>query len=72
MLLFSSDFIRAAEVGFWRFSSRKLFLNSWNILRKMNTTKRDLSTIVPATLLKSLSVMGNFLVVFQEFNKNSF
>ena len=38
----------------------------------MNTTKRDLSTIVPATLLKSLSVMGNFLVVFQEFNKNSF
>ena len=72
MLIFNSDFIRAAEVGFWRFSSRKLFLNSWNILRKMNTMKRDLSTIVPATLLKSLSVMGNFLVVFQEFNKNSF
>ena len=28
--------------------------------------KRELSTIVPATLLKSLSLMGNFLVIFQE------
>ena len=32
----------------------------------------DLRTTVSATLLKSLSVMGNFLEVFREFNKNSF
>ena len=32
----------------------------------------DLSGVAPATLLKLLSVMDNFLEVFQEFNKNSF
>ena len=32
----------------------------------------DLSKVLPATLLKSLSVMGNFLDVFPEFTKNSF
>ena len=32
----------------------------------------DLSKIVPATLLKSLSVMDNLLEVLQEFNKSSF
>ena len=32
----------------------------------------DLNKVVLATLLISLSVMGNFLEVFQEFNKNSF
>ena len=32
----------------------------------------DLSKVLPATLLKSLSVMGNFLDVFREFTKNSF
>ena len=31
-----------------------------------------LNKVVLATLLISLSVMGNFLEVFQEFNKNSF
>ena len=32
----------------------------------------DLNKVVLITLLISLSVMGNFLEVFQEFNKNSF
>ena len=32
----------------------------------------DLNKVLLATLLKSLSEMGNFLGVFQEFNKNSF
>ena len=38
----------------------------------MTTMESDLSKIVPATLLKVLSVMSNFLKVFQEFTKNSF
>ena len=32
----------------------------------------DLSKIVPATLLKSLSAMDNLLDVLQEFNKSGF
>ena len=40
------------------------------ILRIISTTERNFSKVV--TLLKSISVMGNFLEIFQEFNKNSF
>ena len=49
-----------------------LFLNSLCILRKVSITKRDLSKITPAALVKSLSVTGDFLELLQEFNKNSF
>lgn len=34
--------------------------------------KSDLSKVVPASLLKSLSIMSKFLKIFQEFNKDSF
>ena len=70
MVILNGVFMGAAEAAFWRFSLGKLFLNSWNIL--MTTMESDLSKIVPATLLKVLSVMSNFSKFFQEFNKNSF
>ena len=56
--------MRAEETAFWKFSSGKLFLNSQNTLKKMTTMESDLSKVAPACLLKSLSVMGNFLVKF--------
>ena len=31
--------------------------------------ERDLSKVTPATLVKSLSVIGKFLELFQEFSK---
>ena len=72
MVILNGDLMRTAEAAFWRVSSGKLFLNSWSILRKITTMESDLDKVVLATLLISLSVMGNFLEVFQEFNKNSF
>ena len=63
--------MRPVEVAFWRFSSGKLFSDSRNILRKITTTESDLSKAVPVTLLKFLSVMVNFLKVFQDFTINS-
>ena len=51
--------MEAAEAVFLRCSLRKLFLNSWSILN----TDCDLPKVVPATLLKSLYVMGIFLEV---------
>ena len=32
----------------------------------------DLNKVAPATLLQSLSVMGNFLEILQELKKNQF
>ena len=72
MVILNGELMRTAEAAFWRVSSGKLFLNSWSILRKITTMESDLNKVVLATLLISLSVMGNFLEVFQEFNKNSF
>ena len=72
MVILCVDFMRAVETVFWRFSSRQLFQNSWNILRKIIAIESNLNNVAPATLLKPLSVMGNFLEVFQEFTKNSF
>ena len=72
MVISSGDLMRTAEAAFWRVSSGKLFLNSWSILRKITTMESDLNKVVHATLLKSLSIMANFLEVFQDFNKNSF
>ena len=43
-----------------------------DVLRKITTMESDLSKIVPATLLKLLSVMDNLLEVLQEFNKSGF
>ena len=45
---------------------------SENFLRKALIRESDLSKDAPATLLKSLSVMVDFLEIFQELNKNSF
>ena len=59
-------------VPVFSFSTSLLCSQSKNILRKLATMESDLSTIVPATLMKSFSVMGNFLETFQVFNKNSF
>ena len=42
------------------------------ILRKVSITERDLSKVTPATLLKSLSILGNFSEILQGFNKNNF
>ena len=72
MFILNSDLLSAAKAAFWMFSSGKLFINSWSILRKLTTMESDLSKVVPSTLLKSLSVIGNFLEVFKEYNKNSF
>ena len=55
----------------WRWSWRKLFLNSLCIPRKVSISKRNLSKVASTTLLKSLSVMKD-LKVFKEFDKNSF
>ena len=71
-MILNGDLIRAAEAAFWRISSRKLFLNSWSILRKITATESNLSNVVPSTLLKLFFVMGDFLEVFQEFNINSY
>ena len=38
----------------------------------MSTTKSDLRKVAPATLLQSLYVMGDFLEIMREFQKNSF
>ena len=72
VMILNGDLMRTAVAVFWRASSGKFFLNSWSILRKITTMKSDLNKVVLSTLLKSLSVMGNFLEVFQELNKNSF
>ena len=64
MVILNGDLMRAEETAFWKFSSGKLFLNSQNTLKKMTTMESDLSKVAPACLLKSLSVMGNFLVKF--------
>ena len=72
MVILNGELMRTAEAAFWRVSSGKLFLHSWSILRKIITMESDLNKVLLATLLKSLSEMGNFLEVFQEFNKNSF
>ena len=72
VMILNGDLMRTAVAVFWRASSGKFFLNSWSILRKITTMKSDLNKVVLSTLLKSVSVMGNFLEVFQELNKNSF
>ena len=72
VMILNGDLMRTAVAIFWRASSGKFFLNSWSILRKIITMKSDLNKVVLSTLLKSVSVMGNFLEVFQELNKNSF
>ena len=72
VVILNGDLMRTAVAVFWRASSGKFFLNSWSILRKITTMKSDLNKVVLSTLLKSVSVMGNFLEVFQELNKNSF
>ena len=72
VVILNGDLMRTAVAVFWRAFSGKFFLNSWSILRKITTMKSDLNKVVLSTLLKSLSVMGNFLEVFQELNKNSF
>ena len=72
MVILNGDLMRPVKVAFWRFSSGKLFSDSRNILRKITTTESDLSKAVPVTLLKFLSVMVNFLKVFQDFTINSF
>ena len=51
-------------VPVFSFSTSLLCSQSKNILRKLATMESDLSTIVPATLMKSFSVMGNFLETF--------
>ena len=61
MVILKGGLKGAAEAAFWRVSSGKLFVNSWSILRKITTMESHLSKFVPATLLKSLSVMINFL-----------
>ena len=71
MVILNGDLMRPVEVAFWRFSSGKLFSDSRNILRKITTTESNLSKAVPVTLLKFLSVMVNFLKVFQDFTINS-
>ena len=45
---------------------RKLFLSSWSFWRKKSITENDLIKDAPASLLEPLSVMGNFLEMFQE------
>ena len=72
MVILNGNLMRTAEAAFWRVSSGKLFLNSWSVLREITAMESDLNKVVPATLLKSLSVMGNYLEVFQEFDKNCF
>ena len=72
MVILNGDPMRAAEAAFWRFSLGKLFPNSRNVLRKITTTKSDLNKVIPATFLKLLSVMINFLEILQEFSKNCF
>ena len=37
-----------------------------SIIRKTSTTESDLSKVAPATLLKSISIIGNVLQAFQE------
>ena len=72
MVILNGNLMRTAEAAFWRVSSGKLFLNFWSVLREITAMESDLNKVVPATLLKSLSVMGNYLEVFQEFDKNCF
>ena len=59
--------MKTAEAAFWQVSSEKLFLNFWSILRKITIMESDLNKVVPATILEALSVIGNFLEVFQKF-----
>lgn len=40
--------------------------------KKVSIKERDIIEDAPEKLLKSISVMGDFLEIFQEFNKNSF
>ena len=40
--------------------------------KKVSITESDLSKVSSATLLKSLSVMGNFLRILQKFSKTVF
>ena len=42
MVVLNGDLMRAAEGAFWRFSPRKLFLNSWSVLRKITPMESDL------------------------------
>ena len=46
--------------------TKNLKAEIWTIIES------NLGKVVPTTLLKLLPVMGNFLDVFQELNKNSF
>ena len=64
--------MRTGEATFWRVSLGKLFLNYWSIWRIITTMESDLNKSVPVKLLKSISVMDNFLEDFQEFNKKTF
>ena len=69
---FNFIYCKAIEVTCWKCCLTKLFLNSLYVLRKVFTRERDLSKDAPTTLLKSFSVMGDFLEIFQKLNKNSF
>ena len=50
------------------FFERKSFLNSWCVGKHAGS---DLSKVAPETLLQSLSVMGNYLEILQEFQEFS-
>ena len=43
-----------------------------SIQKRIFTAEGDLSKVAPASLLKSFSVMGNFLEILQRFKENSF
>ena len=47
----------------------RLLDDAWSILRKISLALSNLSKVTPATLLKSISVIVNFLASFQEIKK---
>ena len=57
---------KSCWTAFLRCSLRKIFLNSKFIRRKISTTESKKSTVTPAVLLVSLSIMGNFLEILPE------
>ena len=66
-----SIFWEATGVVCWRCFLKKSFLNSICILKNVCIRENDLSKVTATTLLESVSLMDNFLEVFQGFNKNS-
>ena len=57
----------------WKVAAlRKLFVKSRTILRKTFSSESDKNKLAPRKLLKSLSVIGVLLEVFEELDKNKF